>query len=245
MSAYFNIAKKLASGVGQAINKVKTKVNKTKLDKANSKLNIAIQKNKASKAKLGQTIFEMENPKFKGKDFTFKGNKGRSLKQSDKKKKIISDNNKVIGRMFKKAIEGKKDGGRMGLKGGGNDMGSNLNQNINSLKRILENRKKSKISKNNFKRDRSPMEVNRVMSKMKSDAQAMGGDVRTAGEMKPLKGESQKSFDSRYKPMKKGGRMGLKKGSFPDHSGDGKITKKDILMAKGVIPKTKSKKKII
>ena len=123
MSAYFNIAKKLASGVGQAINKVKTKVNKTKLDKANSKLNIAIQKNKASKAKLGQTIFEMENPKFKGKDFTFKGNKGRSLKQSDKKKKIISDNNKVIGRMFKKAIEGKKDGGRMGLKfGGGADL---------------------------------------------------------------------------------------------------------------------------
>ena len=34
----------------------------------------------------------------------------------------------------------------------------------------------------------------------------------------------------------------LKKGGFPDHSGDGKITQKDILMAKGVIPKTKGKK---
>jgi len=46
--------------------------------------------------------------------------------------------------------------------------------------------------------------------------------------------------------MKKGGRAALKKGSkFPDHSGDGKITQKDILMAKGVISKTKSKKKII
>ena len=33
-----------------------------------------------------------------------------------------------------------------------------------------------------------------------------------------------------------------KKSKFPDHSGDGKITKKDILMAKGVIPKTKKKK---
>ena len=46
---------------------------------------------------------------------------------------------------------------------------------------------------------------------------------------------------------KDGGRMGLKRGGgkFPDHSGDGKITQKDILMAKGVIPKTKSKKKII
>tara|TARA_A100000172_G_C3018056_1_gene102171 strand:- start:441 stop:932 length:492 start_codon:yes stop_codon:yes gene_type:complete len=48
------------------------------------------------------------------------------------------------------------------------------------------------------------------------------------------------------KNMKKGGRAALKKGTkFPDHSGDGKITQKDILMAKGVIPKTKSKKKII
>ena len=34
-----------------------------------------------------------------------------------------------------------------------------------------------------------------------------------------------------------------KKGSFPDHSGDGKITKKDVLMAKGVIPKPKKNKK--
>ncbi len=42
--------------------------------------------------------------------------------------------------------------------------------------------------------------------------------------------------------MKK--RMGYKAGKsakFPDHSGDGKITQKDILMAKGVIPKTKRK----
>ena len=41
---------------------------------------------------------------------------------------------------------------------------------------------------------------------------------------------------------KKGGKVTKKKKSkFPDHSGDGKITKKDILMAKGVIPKTKKK----
>jgi hypothetical protein len=31
--------------------------------------------------------------------------------------------------------------------------------------------------------------------------------------------------------------------SFPDLSGDGKVTKKDVLMAKGVIPKTKKKMK--
>ena len=42
--------------------------------------------------------------------------------------------------------------------------------------------------------------------------------------------------------MKKGGAAGSpakKKSKFPDHSGDGKITKKDILMAKGIIPKKK------
>ena len=34
------------------------------------------------------------------------------------------------------------------------------------------------------------------------------------------------------------------KGKFPDVSGDGKITKKDVLMARGVIPKPKNKKVI-
>jgi len=63
--------------------------------------------------------------------------------------------------------------------------------------------------------------------------------------MKPLR----RIENPEAKPMrnlKKGGRAALKKGSkFPDHSGDGKITQKDILMAKGVIPKKKNKKKVI
>jgi len=37
-------------------------------------------------------------------------------------------------------------------------------------------------------------------------------------------------------------RKGLRKGSFPDMSGDGKVTKKDILIARGVIKKPKGKK---
>ena len=44
------------------------------------------------------------------------------------------------------------------------------------------------------------------------------------------------------KKTNKGGRVGLKKGTFPDFSGDGKTTMKDILMARGVIPKPKNKK---
>jgi hypothetical protein len=44
----------------------------------------------------------------------------------------------------------------------------------------------------------------------------------------------------------KGGRVGLKGGSdFPDYSGDGKTTMKDILMGRGVIPKPKNKKKMV
>ena len=70
------------------------------------------------------------------------------------------------------------------------------------------------------------------------------------GLKKALRDSGSKSLQKTEKILRKnrkdGGRMGLKKGSkFPDHSGDGKITQKDILMAKGVIPKTKSKKKII
>ena len=41
---------------------------------------------------------------------------------------------------------------------------------------------------------------------------------------------------------KKGGKMKKKK-SFPDMSGDGKVTKKDILIARGVIKKPMKKKK--
>ena len=45
--------------------------------------------------------------------------------------------------------------------------------------------------------------------------------------------------------MKKGG-LAKKKKKFPDMSGDGKVTMKDILMARGVIPKKKkTKKKVI
>ena len=79
--------------------------------------------------------------------------------------------------------------------------------------------------------------------------------VTKAGSVDPslkeaLRKAGSKSLQKTEKILRKnrkdGGRMGLKKGSkFPDHSGDGKITQKDILMAKGVIPKTKSKKKII
>ena len=197
--------KALMSGVGQAINKTKTNVPKTEIQKKIRDLKIATQKSKAGKAKLDQTIFELKN----NKDFTFKSNKKKSESNTESYKRITGENNKVIKNMLDKATENKKDGGRMGLKGGSDD-GSSLNKSINSLKRIMENKKKSKITTS--RRDRSPMERQRVLDKMKSEAQAMGGNVRTAGEMSPLKGESTKSFKERT-DAKVGGRMGRKFGS--------------------------------
>ena len=99
----FEYAKNLASGVGQAINKVKTKINKTKLDKANSTLAIAKQKLKAGKAKLDQTVFEIQNKQ----PITFKSKKGKSESNTESYKRITGENNKVIKGMLDKAA-GKK-----------------------------------------------------------------------------------------------------------------------------------------
>jgi hypothetical protein len=99
----FEYGKKIASGIGQAINKVKTKINKTKLDNANSTLDIAKQKAKAGKAKLDQTIFEIKNKQ----PLTFKSKKGKSESNTESYKRITGENNKVIKSMLDKAA-GKK-----------------------------------------------------------------------------------------------------------------------------------------
>ena len=102
MSKYFKAGKNVFEFLTP-----KAKVNTTSLGKAKSKLAIAIQKGKGSAAKLKQTKFEMANPKFKGKKFTF-APVGKAVKESDKKKQIIKDNSKVIGKMFEKALKGDK-----------------------------------------------------------------------------------------------------------------------------------------
>ena len=87
----------------KVISAVKPSVPKTKLQQKIGDLKKAIQKTKGSKAKLSQTLFEIENKM----PLTFKKKPGRSMKESERKKKIMEDNNKVIGRMFKKAMEKK------------------------------------------------------------------------------------------------------------------------------------------
>ena len=114
MSSFFNLGKKTISGVGQAINKVKTNVPKTELQKKIRDLKIATQKSKAGTAKLNQTIFELKN----NKDFTFKSNKGKSESKKEAYRRIQEENTKVLKGMLDKATEKKADGGRIGRKFG-------------------------------------------------------------------------------------------------------------------------------
>ena len=138
------------------------------------------------------------------------------MKMKEGTSKTLSNISKIYkGEPITKKVK-KAKGGRIGYKGGSDD-GSNLNKSINSIKNMLENRKgfKKKDSKiSSLRRKRSPMERQRVLDTMKSEAQAMGGNVRTAGEMSPLKGESMKSFKERTE-SKVGGRIGRKFGSKP------------------------------
>jgi len=90
--------------MNKVISSVKPSVPKTKLQQKMGDLKKAIQKTKGSKAKLNQTLFEIENKM----PLTFKKKSGKTMKESERKKKIMKDNNKVIGRMFRKALEDKK-----------------------------------------------------------------------------------------------------------------------------------------
>ena len=70
----------------------------------------------------------------------------------------------------------------------------------------------------------------------------MGGSMNARADMKSGYYPSDMGMEGGAMYAKGGSvKKKKKKSKFPDHSGDGKITKKDILMAKGVIPKTKKK----
>ena len=98
MSRFVGSGKKLMSFLVP-----KPNVPKTELGKKTRDLKLAIQKSKAGKAKLDQTIFELKNKK----DFTFKSTNKKSESNTEKYKRIQKDNSKVIGKMFKKALEKK------------------------------------------------------------------------------------------------------------------------------------------
>ena len=57
--------------------------------------------------------------------------------------------------------------------------------------------------------------------------------------MRPNRSKHQKSLQTKRMKRAKGGSM---KKSFPDLSGDGKVTKKDVLIGRGVIKKPRQMK---
>ena len=121
--------------LGKAIKAVKPNVPKTKIQKAIRDLKIATQKNKASKAKLDQTIFEFGRKE----KFTFPTKKGKSESNKEAYKRIQGENTKVLKSMIDKATN-KKDGGRIGRRFGGDTM-PKRKTNVQKIKETFGSKK--------------------------------------------------------------------------------------------------------
>ena len=115
-----------------------------------------------------------------------------------------------------------------------------LKSNLNILKQ------KTKASSAKLDTTRFEIKNKLPLTFGKSNKKTMSNTERAQkAELRKKEKKQENKTKHFYAPdtfLNKGGRVGLKRGTFPDHSGDGKITKKDILMAKGVIPKPKGKK---
>ena len=165
-------------------------------------------------------------------------------------KKKDKKNKKPTKRMFAN-VGGGADTGKMGeIKSKAALMSDKIKKFFNKMEPggRMSQGDKDRIKKLLKMSEKSPMQKQRVLDKLKSEAQKTGGNVMSADEMRKLQGESEKSFKTRMQKAfsaKKGG-LAKKKKKFPDMSGDGKVTMKDVLMARGVIPKKKkTKKKVI
>ena len=111
---------------------------------------------------------------------------------------------------------GKKDGGRAGgISGlGKKEKGLTLEKAKKSREEILRDRFKKKRKEQSDK-PKTPL----------------GGKMK-----KPKPGSYDYQLQETMKPDYRK-RKAMKKGGFPDLSGDGKVTKKDVLMGRGIIPK--------
>ena len=109
--------------------------------------------------------------------------------------------------------------------------------------RLNESSKRSAQVDKNYK---TMADAKKAFKGAKKDLQKMVDTGRATKINKRVhrKGVDYKSedlFPTKKKNFNKGGRVGLKGGSFPDLSGDGKTTFKDILIGRGVIKKGKKK----
>ena len=96
------------------------------------------------------------------------------------------------------------------------------------------------VEKGKFKKEGS-QKIDKVFEKYENKAKGGRVGLKRGTGLMSKKSNIQKikeTFGPKQKPQS---RMTGKKKKFPDMSGDGKITKKDILIAKGVIPKPKKR----
>ena len=129
-------------------------------------------------------------------------------------------------------------------------------KNLTKKRNILDDLIKSRDKQLSGVRDEAKVEIKskNPLSKFTSkvaeivDKKAKGGRVGLKrgtglGSRKSNIQKIKETFGPKEKPQT---RMTGKKKKFPDMSGDGKVTMKDVLMARGVIPKKKkTKKKVI
>ena len=114
--------------------------------------------------------------------------------------------------------------------------------------KAIKSIKPTKMSKGTKLIKKEQAEVSKKISKASKETPKLKTEFKEMGNK--TKSDMTKSLlkhNLREKKMGGGmmGRQMYKKGgkSFPDLTGDGKVTKKDILMAKGIIPKKKKKGK--
>ena len=151
-----------------------------------------------------------------------------------------------VGKTVFKKLKGNKSTTSSAIKSVDPALGS-LTKKRNIQDKVISDRDKmmgglSKEGKIDVRTKSNQPKINKKMSDI-LESKAKGGRVglkRGTGLMSK-KSNIQKikeTFGPKQKPQS---RMTGKKKKFPDMSGDGKITQKDILIAKGVIPKPKKK----
>ena len=140
------------------------------------------------------------------------------------------------------------------VKAGGKKFGSIVGTTANVNKTKLDTAK-SKLAKTIQKTKASGAKLDQtrfeIANKLpltfgKSSKKTMSNtELRKAAEARKKEKKQEKKTKHFYAPknFNKGGRVGLKGGTFPDLNKDGKTSFADVLVGRGVLPKPKGKKK--
>ena len=191
-------------------------------------------------------------------DQNFKSGSISAKEYRDLKKQFFGKPKLIQMELFPKDPKKKQKGGfmeqtnglkKMGLKKGGRIRGpKDLKDKKNKEKmakvkqKLLQKRLEQKLKKNGKKiEDMTPQEKKELRDKILKDQGKMTNPFlkfnKHGQPFMEAKGGGLAEATAKLKAQ------GLKKGGFPDLSGDGKVTMKDILMGRGVIKKPKKKQR--